>query len=702
MTNTKLFFYGISLLITCQFGYAQTKKIDPELDSLHTAVKQAQNPQVKAEKLLEVCHYFSRIKNYNADSLSLYSRKIIQLAKTQNGLEKPKVVALTHLSNALSKNTKTIDSAKHYAKIAKDLATKLDYTYGKILSYRSSGIITFEEGERKKSIEVLDSAYTIAKDPENNFPKHIILPTILDLSDYLLRQAKTNRLPELLLVEGMDMVDAPKVTLEDKALLNYHIARMYDYDDDRDKWDVMVSYFEKAVRLFDEDHNTVFGEPKLRLAHAYNGNIRDFKKAIKHYKELLALGLKEYDVECYAGLGGCYYNLKNYDASIKYYKKVLTSVKTLSNSDKGTVYISIGEAYQKTNNTKEAARYFKRAEMSYMDAIAKNDNRFYNVSFYKNLAKIYRYTNDNKKSLTYLKKHANAWDSLFMRSKAEERRSFAFFKADNEKEIELAVLENQSKIAALKAEKEKITNYLLLGLSALAIVIGFVLFSRYRTKQRAYTTIKQKNDENTLLMQEIHHRVKNNLQVISSLLGAKINSVPNDATIRSTLQESQNKIESMALIHQNLYQSNQFVNVSVHNYINELIAQIKNSFTRVDNSVHFQLDVPSKDIKMTLAVPLGLMINELATNAYKYAFTDQHDHENKISISFTQLEETSKYRLIVEDNGKGIPVDFNVNNSTSFGLQLVYGLASQLHGEVIVTQNNGTRFDITLEEPHEK
>jgi len=226
-----------------------------------------------------------------------------------------------------------------------------------------------------------------------------------------------------------------------------------------------------------------------------------------------------------------------------------------------------------------------------------------------------------------------------------------------------------------------------------------VLFKRYRDKQKTFTAIKEKNAENALLMKEIHHRVKNNLQIISGLLDAKISTNTHNEPIKVALQESQNKIQSMAIIHQNLYKGNQFTEVAINTYIDELIAQIKSSFNTAHKPIVFQLDIAPNEIPMGLAVPLGLILNELITNAYKYAFTEQAKKENIIKISFHQLENTTKYRLIVKDNGKGLPDDFNVDELSSFGLQLVYGLTAQLHGEVITTQDNGATFTILLQAP---
>jgi len=119
-------------------------------------------------------------------------------------------------------------------------------------------------------------------------------------------------------------------------------------------------------------------------------------------------------------------------------------------------------------------------------------------------------------------------------------------------------------------------------------------------------------------------------------------------------------------LHQNLYKGNQFAKVSVTKYIQELIEEIKSSFTKEGNTVKFELDIEDTKIQLDFA----------------------------INISFHQLKDTTKYRLIFKDNGKGLPADFDVDNSSSFGLQLVYGLVEQLHGEISITGQKGTCFTI--------
>jgi len=155
----------------------------------------------------------------------------------------------------------------------------------------------------------------------------------------------------------------------------------------------------------------------------------------------------------------------------------------------------------------------------------------------------------------------------------------------------------------------------------------------------------------------------------------------------------------MAIIHQNLYRGNNFARVSVDSYLCELIRNIKESFGQYNQNVDFELNIDTAEIKMGLAVPLGLILNELITNCYKYAFIGTEKKINKVDISFKSLEGSDKFQLILKDNGVGLPKNFCLENSASFGIQLVHGLVEQLNGKIDVEVKEGTSFEIYLEEP---
>jgi len=180
-----------------------------------------------------------------------------------------------------------------------------------------------DEGNYQKYMYNLEVAYETARYPKYKFPKHLILRHTLHLAEaHLFLFGTKGRLPRLLLVEGVALVDDPKVSLEEKGRLYYNTARLYDFQDDDEELDMRISYYNKAIECFDKDNNTIFGDPKFRLAEVYIKN-RDYQKAIKMYKNVLSLELKDYEGRCYYGLGVAYFELNDYNASLENFKKSL-------------------------------------------------------------------------------------------------------------------------------------------------------------------------------------------------------------------------------------------------------------------------------------------------------------------------------------------------------------------------------------------
>ncbi|MEW7291613.1 sensor histidine kinase [Aquimarina sp. 2304DJ70-9] len=277
------------------------------------------------------------------------------------------------------------------------------------------------------------------------------------------------------------------------------------------------------------------------------------------------------------------------------------------------------------------------------------------------------------------------------------------------KELELAYEEKRidNKITISKVNdniknlKTKQKQNFGIGLAVGSFIILFLLIVLLRVlnlKQGVHKTVKEKYEENKLLMKEIHHRVKNNLQIILSLLNAQANSAKGDGKLRMALIESQTKIKSMAIIHQNLYNSNTYTKVRVNDYFEELVEQMRKTFKTAGKVIHFEIEVENKEINMSLAVPLGLIINELVTNSFKYAFDDNRN-DNKVNINFKSSEIPDTYRLEIFDNGTGLPKDFDIKTLTSFGMQLVKGLVDQLNGDMKIIDGNGAGFEIYIQEP---
>ena len=204
--------------------------------------------------------------------------------------------------------------------------------------------------------------------------------------------------------------------------------------------------------------------------------------------------------------------------------------------------------------------------------------------------------------------------------------------------------------------------------------------------------IKKSLDEKETLLREIHHRVKNNMQIISSLLNLQIQYENLDETI-GVLKESQGRVKSMAIIHEKLYQSSNLTNINFKEYIEKLILDIFYSYGITTSSIESELNIEDINLNIDTAIPLGLITNELVTNSVKYAFP-----QCKGKITFKLASNKDLIELIITDNGIGIPEDIDIENSQTLGLQLVQNLVNQLEGKLELNVNHGTKFKITFKE----
>lgn len=228
-------------------------------------------------------------------------------------------------------------------------------------------------------------------------------------------------------------------------------------------------------------------------------------------------------------------------------------------------------------------------------------------------------------------------------------------------------------------------------------ITKMVLQSRVRVllqTRRLSVQVNQLAQDKEMLMKEIHHRVKNNLMVISSLLSLQSRYIKDDES-REIFKESQNRAQSMALIHERLYRSTDQKSIDFADYIQTLTRDLFDTYSTEKGRAELLMEVDNVMVDVNNAVPLGLIINELVTNCLKYAFPD--DRNGIISIKFHKDDD--EYLLEVSDNGIGIPEDFDIEKSDSLGMLLITSLTSQIQGELEVQRSPGTTFRIKFKDP---
>ena len=212
---------------------------------------------------------------------------------------------------------------------------------------------------------------------------------------------------------------------------------------------------------------------------------------------------------------------------------------------------------------------------------------------------------------------------------------------------------------------------------------------RKKQEERLTKSLKEKE----ALLREIHHRVKNNLQIIYSLLNLQVGYLDN-TRYKRLFQESQDRIKSMVLIHETLYQSENLADINPVEYVNSLIKYLSHTYSIQKHNIHIHTHIDKIDMDIDTAIPCGLIINELVSNAVKYAFPGSLRRQ-KPEISIILKQDTGhRLRLAIADNGKGLPADLDYEHTRTLGLQLVSALTQQLHGTLDVQRTGGTVFTI--------
>ncbi len=295
-------------------------------------------------------------------------------------------------------------------------------------------------------------------------------------------------------------------------------------------------------------------------------------------------------------------------------------------------------------------------------------------------------------ALSNLETFKSLSDSIFnednIRNVTQLEMQFLFDKENELKDIEVANTErhNRNVVIGLTA-----------GLLAL-LVTALLLYRLMRIKRKAAAQLRDKNaivskalNEKEILLREIHHRVKNNLQIISSLLGVQSRKI-DDPRAQEAIQEGRNRVRSMALIHQNLYQDENLVGVSSNKYIEELIEELVSNYQIDDQLLTIKKDIDSLVLDVDSVIPIGLILNELITNSLKYAYSDMQNAEMFISLK----KRTDHVVLTVSDNGRGLPQGFNIEESKSMGYTLVKAFTDKLEGKLDITSDGGTSIVITI------
>ncbi|MFO8085811.1 MAG: histidine kinase dimerization/phosphoacceptor domain -containing protein [Desulfobacterales bacterium] len=216
------------------------------------------------------------------------------------------------------------------------------------------------------------------------------------------------------------------------------------------------------------------------------------------------------------------------------------------------------------------------------------------------------------------------------------------------------------------------------------------LFERQQALKKSEERYKRAFEQNKALLREVHHRVKNNLQVISSLLFLQTGKI-SDLEAKNLIKETRNRLRSMAMVYETLYQSSDFARIDMENYAHNLFAYLLEEYSQNNAKIQMTVDAKGMVLGLDEAVPCCMILQELMSNAVKHAFPDGKEGEIKL---FFKKSDRNKYKMHLSDNGIGFPKDIDFKKSQTLGLQLINNLVAQMAGSFKVIKDNGTLFSM--------
>lgn len=365
----------------------------------------------------------------------------------------------------------------------------------------------------------------------------------------------------------------------------------------------------------------------------------------------------------------------------------------------------LGEAYCADNQYQLAKLNLEEG----MRIATKYDYKPELLQIYKTNSILYKKLGQNKTALFYLEEYLVLNDSLKNEQKVKEFTTLDMTFKFQEEHVKDSL--NQLRISQeIKFQHEqelqfqKQSKLVMIFISIIVALIAIFIFVYARRNKNQARELKEKNTiinkslgEKELLLKEIHHRVKNSLQLVSSLLQLQSKDIQDEEALKS-IHEGQERVRAMALIHQKLYQNENLTTIDFSEYCYMLANEIRSIYAQQEK-VDIQLDINDMHFDIDTAIPLGLILNELVTNSFKYAFSSFQ--ENIISISIKELEE-GNYLLLVKDNGKGLPEGIDLKKVKSLGLRLVKRLSKQLHGSFEYQSDNGGLFKVRFKDTQQR
>jgi two-component sensor histidine kinase len=406
-------------------------------------------------------------------------------------------------------------------------------------------------------------------------------------------------------------------------------------------------------------------------------------------------------------LGGAYFKIGQIDASGKYYQqaeKLEPAVQAVSgNENTGYINYTIGFYYFNTKQYEKSRPYFMKVLNNQLSAgvglVAFND-------IHLALFSVDSAAGHYHDAVKHLREYTRLNDSIYSEKQSKQIQEWDILYKTEKKEKDLQLLTKDNQVKELGLKKAAFTRNVIVASALLLLallLIGYLLKQRNNVKLKLHQDeINEQNQqlqtalakqqklitEKDWLVKEIHHRVKNNLQIVISLLNVQSGFLDSPSAL-TAVRESRERMEAIALIHQKLYQTDYGTLIKMKSYIEEMVGYLRNFADA--GKVHFRLETDDVAMDVSQAVPLSLILNEAITNALKYAFPG--DRHGNIKIALRQMEGENIF-LQIADDGQGFPENFSFSGNKSLGIQLIKLFSEQLEASLRFENSNGAHIEL--------
>lgn len=660
------------LLPLCYAAHAR-KKLQPKpelqkkVDSLLIAYKQAKTDTARLSALIQLTDTYEDQSNFK--DVLLYNDLKIKL------------------------------SAR--LKLSKDSLGVLAGKKGEASYYVSMGVVSKKQGNSRQAISYFLRALNLCASLHDDDDVAVVLSNIA--STY----SQMGNYSESLLYSFKALKQKEKLGSKDQAAVELNnIGAIYC---DIHNYSKALFYFTKARDISRRRNDPVSTALYTgNIGHCYQllcdsafeaGNealsLELQEKALGYYFAALTVSEEASDLDnaavCLENIGIIYSNVYDHEKALPYLLRALEMYKTLGlKAEESYCQVMLGEAYRGLGQ-------MAKAESAYTQALAlaaETHSNYYLMEANLGNSEFYERTNRPDKALNYYKAYILYRDSIF---NTEKVRALAHTELNYEFEKKEAALkfENDKIVYQLESDNKLHRQWRLFFMVAIGLGVIVLLIAKraYDNKKKLAAMLAAEDQRKDVLLQEVHHRINNNLQIISSLLTLQADHAENEK-LSEYLVQSQNRIQALSAMHELLYDTDSPLEINMKEYLNKVLDFHRGVAGSLPVPVMIEEDIASVFFPTKLAVPIALIVNELVTNSLKYAFAGKADGLVKVSLAKKTGED--KWELSVSDNGRGLPEEGD-GRKDSLGLRLVHIMTRQIKGTFLPKNARGASFSLIFE-----